>query len=310
MKIRNLFLALVAIIAFSFTGKALDLPFGDSNMRQYATTNIEVVAVEVFQLVPDTDNEYTHFMGSNFGIKFSSYAGFMDYIRGKLQTAETRFLEPKLLPDEDVYVYIGAVSMPGQDGNIYYSFSGFHITRLVNIDGAWKFPSGFLETITPKFDDYSVIRLPKPVSWAKIVALDSVTEELKVLHDTRINPVDDREVKVDSNANLMVRSDYCLNDTSKKVYLTVGYEDGMTQAWGGDGKEIPVPIPTLTLTSNADSGLVLVLNHADIGSTVQIQCSGNLKNWTNFQTIQATQYVTRISIQSSNPPSYFFRLTD
>ncbi len=309
MNIRNLFLALVATIAFSFAGKAFDLPFGDANMREYATTNINIVAVEVFQLVPDTDDEYTHFMGSNFGIKFNTYAEFMNYVRGKLHLVETRFLEPKLLPEEDVYIFVAA-GTPGANGDFYDSFLGYHITRLVNVGGSWKFPAGFVDMFTPKFDNYSVIRLQKPVEWAKIVSLNSVTDSLIALHDTRINQADDREVKVDSNANLMVRREYTLNDPSKKVYLTVGYEDGTTQAWGGDGKEIPVPAPTLSLTSSVDDGLVLVLNHGNIGSTVQIQCSDDLRNWTNFQSFQTTQYVSRISIQSSNPPSCFFRLTE
>jgi len=213
------------------------------------------------------------------------------------------------MPNEIMAVYVAA-GRPGFDGTLYYSFTGFHFTQLRNVDGVWKFPFGYVDMFIPKFDNYSVIRLQKPVEWAKIVSLDPVTDELKALHDTRINQAEDREVKVDSNANLMVRREYILNDTSKKVYLTVGYEDGTTQAWGGDGKEIPVPAPTLSLTSSVDDGLVLVLNHGNIGSTVQIQCSGDLKNWTNFQSFQTTQYVSRISLQSSNPPSCFFRLTE
>lgn len=308
MKIRNLFLALVAIIAFSFAGKALDLPFGDSNMRQYGSTNIGTVAVQCVQFDLESGGE-TKFYDNAFGVNFRNYGEFMNYIRGELRLAEANFKGSRLVPTNDMVVYVGA-GTPGPNGDVYFSFTGFHFTRLRNVDGVWKFPFGYIDMFVPKFDNYSVIRLPKPVSWAKIVALDPVTDELKALHDTRINQADDREVKVDSNANLMVRSDYCLNDPSKKVYLTVGYEDGKTQAWGGDGKEIPVPSPTLSLTSSVDDGLVLVLNHGNIGSTVQIQCSGDLRNWTNFQTFQATQYVTRISIQSSNPPSCFFRLKE
>lgn len=308
MKIRNLILALCAFIAFSFTGKALDLPFGDSGMRQYGATNIGVVTVQCVQFDPESGAEIW-FYENSFGIEFRSYGEFMNYVRGELQLAETNFKGNTLLPNEIMAVYVAA-GKPGLDGTLYYSFTGFHFTQLRSVDGVWKFPFGYVDMFVPKFDNYSVIRLQKPVEWAKIVSLDPVTDELKALHDTRINQADDREVKVDSNANLLVRREYIINDPSKKVYLTVGYKDGTTQAWGGDGKEIPVPIPTLSLTSSVENGLVLVLNHADIGSTVRIQCSGDLKNWTNFQTFQATQYVTRISLQSSNPPSCYFRLTE
>ncbi len=310
MKNIKFIMAIVAIlVAFSFTGKAFDLPFGDANMRQYGATNIGVVTVQCAQFDPESGAE-TIFYDNSFGISFKTYGEFMDYVRSELRLGEVNLKGINLVPAQEMVIYVGA-GKPGADGTLYYNFSGFHFTRLVNVDGAWKFPAGFVNMFVPKLPYYSVIRLQKPVKWAKFVALDSVTDELKTLHDTRINQATDREVRVDSNANLLVRSDYCLNDTSKKVYLTVGYEDGTVQAWNGAGKEIPVPTPTLSLVSSIDKGLVLVLNHGNIGNTVKIQCSGDLKSWTNFQTFVTTEYVTRISItESSNPPSCFFRIAE
>ncbi len=302
MKNIKLFLALVAILVSSFVGAAETLPFGETAMRQYAATNVLTVVVQAAQFDPDTGEE-TDFMASNFGIRFASYGDFMSYIRKKLTTLNSRFEEPKYIPGREVYIYVSGLSYPGEN-TLYYSFSGFHIVQLVKTADGWRLPAGYIDGFVPKLPDYSIIRLKKPVESVKVVAVSKIDGRLVAYHDSAVNPVTDREAQV-SEKNLLIRSDYTLNDTSKEVVFTVRFADGTKRAWKGDGTEIAVPVPTLSV-SNED-GPVLFLLNAEIGVSVKIECSKDLETWSEFQTVRPSQYNIRFDL-GSDEEACFFRI--
>lgn len=307
MKI-NKIVALCAFLAISFIGAAENLPFGETSMRQYAATNISTVAIYFAQFDEESGAE-TIFYESQLGIKFKTYNEFMNYVRGLFVEGEPTFMQKiNLLNTNAPMVIYLAAGKPSPSGDFYYSFSGYEYVDLKMYDGVWKFPTGYIEGFVPKFDDYMAIRLSKPVMWAKFVSIDLVTGRV-IVHDTRINAAQDREVKVDGSKTLLVRKDYLTNDPNKKVILTVGFAFGIVKAWGGDGIEIPLPAPSLSLVSDTE-GIGLILDKGDVGSNVTIQCSEDLKVWNTFASFQVLQYTTRIPIQSSNPPACYFRIAN
>ncbi len=299
---KKTFVAIFAFLAISFMGAAENLPFGETAMRQYAATNTLTVVVQAAQFDPETGEE-TDFMASNFGIKFASYGDFMSYIRKKLTTLNGRFEEPKYVPGRDLYIYVAALSLPGQNGTFYYSFGGFHIVQLVKTVDGWRLPAGYIDSFVPKLPDYSIIRLKKSVESVKVVAVDKIDQRLLVYYDSAVNPVTDREAKVDSERNLLIRSDYTLNDTSKEVVFTVRFTDGTKRAWKGDGTEIAIPVPTLSVVN--EGGPVLLLSNAEIGVSVEIECSKDLKTWSEFQTVRPSQYIIRFGLDSDEEACFF-----
>lgn len=302
------FVALVAIlVASSFVGMAEDLPFGADAIRNYAVTNTAIVVVQAIQVNPEDTSQEIVFMGSQLGIKFRTYSELLTYIRGKLRTAEGRFLEPKLLTNEVMIINIDVLTV-GYGGNVLDFYNDLrHISLVRGDDGQYRFPSGFIDTFEPKIARYVPIITPKVATRAKIVVFDS-EDNVETADDTEFPPVGRLpDASIDGSGNLYVLDKYVINDPTKQVYLTVEFEDGTVKRWGGDGREIALTSPRLSMELlNGD--IQLVLKDGNVSDNLKIQGSADGKIWKTVLTTRVTDKEMHFGISPGTNVQAFYHI--